>query len=111
MSKGLGCVEEAVLKAIKKNRYEYGTRGLPIFILVQMVYNLDIGDTYSKSRYTTVCRAVKSLERKNYVRTEYQNMWIPYAHATRCKLVMAGPRMYEEPQWLRWYRRWDIKSQ
>jgi hypothetical protein len=108
VSKGLGQIERAVLNVLKEMRYDNRKPEIPVVYLAKIVYKIDPDKAIPRSQYTTVCRAVKRLEHKNYIKTEFRNGKTLYFDATRYKIVMIGPRMYEEKEWLNWYKRWDV---
>jgi len=110
VSKGLGQIERAVLTIFKEIRYDGYKPQIPVIVLARRIYNCGLVGPIPRSQYKSVCRAIKSLERKNYIKTKFQNEKLIHDQATRCKKVMIGPRMYEEKEWLSRYKRFDIKQ-
>jgi len=113
MSKGLGKIEKLILTYFKLARHRGEKPKISVFRLAGIV-NVH---TPTHSQYTSVCRAVESLRRKEYVKTEIQKYTNEYYdrwygsrmgdEARNVKLVSIGDRMYEEKEWLKWYKRWD----
>lgn len=119
MSRGLGSTERLVLTILKRFRCIGYKPEVPVYFIADMLLDHDVDKLGWQSHYKSVCRAVKSLERKNYVKTKFQNINIkkrktkynPHINRTiRYKILMIGPRMYEEEQWLHWYKRFDVDS-
>jgi len=122
VSKGLGKIEIEILTILKNARMkDIKTPNFPVILIARLVYKSSfLGGVgrITHSQYTSVCRSVESLERKNYVKTEIitrdDKRFRAHSIAlkkvpTRMKIVNPGERMYEEKEWLRWYKKRDRK--
>jgi len=102
----LGPLEREILELVKfRRRQGYKEIG-NVKGICKFLKNLKILEDPSPNFYKSVCRAVKSLKRKRYLKTEFKNWVNPLTHKnTRYKEISVGQRMYNEKEWLRWYKR------
>ena len=122
MSNGLGKIEREILTILKNARMKgFKYPNFSVIHIARLLYKTSFFGSAGKithSQYTSVCRGIRSLERKNYVKTEIiitddERFRIPSPGIkrlpTRLKIVNPGDRMYKEKEWLNWYKKRDKK--
>jgi len=107
----LGPLEKAILEVFKRLRYQNKREIGSVKGLSRLLLGLGLIEEPPSNFYKSVCRAVDSLERKNYLKTEFWNLQLydkdekVYGKNRRYKTIAIGPKMYEKKEWLRWYKR------